>query len=461
MRRATLGLLSLALGCSAPAPAPPEPPPPAPPAALDDGCAGLGPADATPLWLDADGDGWGDDGAPLRACVPPPGTARRAGDCDDRDPARHPGAAERCNTRDDDCDGQVDEADAVDAVPWYSDADGDGWGDATDPVLACQPPPGRAEHGGDCYDGDPARHPEAPERCDGRDDDCDGQVDAPSPIDIGTWLQDADGDGFPGHARATIACQAPAGFVAADLAPDCDDGAPGVHPGAPELCDGVDDDCDGQVDEDDAEDAAPWYADTDGDGQGDPRHSLIACRPPRGYVSSPFDCDDLRADAFLGAVERCNGRDDDCDGQVDEDDAEDARTWYADTDGDGFGDAASPRRACRRPEGFVPQAGDCDDTRAGVNPGAREVCDRLDDDCDGQVDEPDADDAISWYRDADRDGHGDPGQPRDACDQPEGWVSLRGDCDDGDAAIYPGAGDPPDGIDNDCDGAIDEDAPGG
>jgi len=437
----------------------PTPPPPTPAPVFADGCSG-DVAAALPFWADLDGDGWGDEQLPVQACVQPARTARRAGDCDDADATRRPDAAERCNGRDDDCDGQIDEADAVDAVPWYADRDGDGWGDAADAAPGCQAPAARVERPGDCDDTDPARHPTAPEHCDGRDDDCDGTADSPNPLDIGTWLLDADADGFPGHARATIACQAPAGFVPADRAPDCDDESPAVHPGARELCNGVDDDCDGLLDEDDAEDTVPWYPDTDGDGQGDPRRALIACRPPRGYVSSPFDCDDLRADAFLGGTERCNGRDDDCDGTVDEDDAQDAAVWYADTDADGVGDANRPRRACRRPRGFVATAGDCDDGRAAAHPGAREVCNSQDDDCDGLIDEPDADDAITWYRDADRDGHGDPGQPRDACDQPEGWVSLRGDCDDGDRAIFPGAPDPADGIDNDCDGAVDEDDAG-
>jgi hypothetical protein len=463
-----LGLLLL-VACGGSEPVTPTPPPPSappsPPGAYQGyDCEGAG-ADTTMLefWLDADGDGFGDATAAVQACGEPPGHSRQAGDCDDNQATVHPGAPERCNEQDDDCDGGVDEADAVDAVLWLADADGDGYCDPTRTRLSCGAQPGWVREGAevDCDDADMAVHPGAPERCNGLDDDCDGQIDGEDAVDVLTWYRDADADGFGDPSITLLACEAPEGFIPPGADADCDDGQAAVHPAAQELCDGVDNDCDGVVDEDDAFDAVPWYADTDGDRFGDPSLPVIGCTPPVGYVSSPGDCDDLRASTHLGAEEICNGVDDDCDGEVDEDDASDATTYFVDRDGDRFGDPAQPRRACKRPQGHSATGGDCDDSRPSAHPEAVEVCNGHDDDCDGAVDEPDADDAITWYADSDHDGYGDRSQPLDACYQPAGYVSPRGDCDDSDPEIHPDAGEPPDGIDNDCNGVIDDMAEGG
>ncbi len=103
-------------------------------------------------------------------------------------------------------------------------------------------------------------------------------------------------------------------------------------------------------------------------------------------VLYPTDCDDRDAATFPGADETCNGVDDDCDGEADED-AVDVSTFYADTDGDGHGDAADPVEACVAPEGYVETGDDCDDGSAAVSPSAEESCNDTDDDCDGAVDE--------------------------------------------------------------------------
>ena len=145
--------------------------------------------------------------------------------------------------------------------------------------------------------------------------------------------------------------------------------------------------------------------------------------------------------------------DNDCDGAVDESEATDAPTWYSDDDGDGFGDPGQAATACEPPAGHVEDAGDCDDGDPDVHPDAAELCDGVDNDCDGVVDDDDAEDAAIWYADGDGDGYGDVSTTADACMQPVGYVATSGDCDDGDASVHPGASEVAgDGIDQDCDG---------
>ncbi|MFH1465390.1 MAG: putative metal-binding motif-containing protein [Pseudomonadota bacterium] len=238
---------------------------------------------------------------------------------------------------------------------------------------------------------------------------------------------------------------------------DCDDHNDTIHPGADERCDGVDDDCDGAVDEEDAVDAATFCPDRDGDGWGDPATTTRACAPAAGQVVAALalDCDDADAGVFPGADEHCDGVDEDCDGAVDEG-AVNTATFYTDADGDGFGDAAAPVLACAVGAGQSAEAGDCDDADPGVSPASAELCNGLDDDCDGSTDEDDATDAPAWYADGDGDGYGDDADPVYACAAPAGRQATGGDCDDGDPAVHPGAVERCDGVDDDCSGIADE-----
>ncbi|MCB9764026.1 MAG: hypothetical protein H6739_29920 [Alphaproteobacteria bacterium] len=211
---------------------------------------------------------------------------------------------------------------------------------------------------------------------------------------------------------------------------DCDPENADAFPGNDEVCDGVDNDCDGEVDEPDALDALTWYGDSDGDGFGAPDVTTPACEQPEGYVSDNTDCDDGAAEAFPGGAEVCDGLDNDCDGEVDEPDAADAATWYADGDGDGYGDPDTSTPACTQPAGHIADSTDCNDAVAEIFPGADETCNGVDDDCDGEVDEPDALDALTWYEDFDSDGLGDPDVIEIACDQPVGYVENADDCED-------------------------------
>ena len=233
---------------------------------------------------------------------------------------------------------------------------------------------------------------------------------------------------------------------------DCDDSDASVHAGATEICDGIDNDCDGEVDEDVT---GTWYRDADGDGYGDVEAPVEACTQPSGTVTAATDCDDTDDSVNPVAIERCNGVDDDCDGDIDE---ELTSTWYADADGDGFGDADAPLEDCDPPDGYVEDTSDCDDGDIAVNPDADEVCDGIDNDCDGDID-TDATDLQTWYLDADGDGFGDADRATQACEAPSGHVADNTDCDDGNVDVNPDASEVCNRIDDDCDGLTDDDDP--
>jgi hypothetical protein len=188
------------------------------------------------------------------------------------------------------------------------------------------------------------------------------------------WL-DADGDGFGDLASPVHACTQPPD--AAPTPDDCDDGDANVHPGAEEICDDKDSDCDGKGDV-----SALWYPDLDGDGYGDADAGTKACEQPDGMVADGTDCDDGDAGSHPGAVEECDGDDDDCDGR---DDVGAVGTWYADEDGDGYGDDATSTKTCDPDPGWVDVGGDCEPAIDTVHPGAVETCNVYDDDCDGDT----------------------------------------------------------------------------
>jgi hypothetical protein len=412
--------------------------------------------DASTWYADADGDGHGDPLTTDIACTAPSGYLANDTDCDDTSATTYPGADEYCDGVDTDCDGTVDEDDALDVSIWYADSDGDGYGDPLTTDLACTAPSGFGADDTDCDDSTDATFPGAVENCDGVDTDCDGTVDEVDAVDAVTWYGDTDGDGFGDPLSTDHACSAPTGYVGDDT--DCDDTDSGVHPGADEYCDGVDTDCDGVLDEDDAVDTTMWYMDYDGDGYGGTTYTSDVCTAPAGYVSDNTDCDDTNVDVWPGADEACNGIDDDCDASVDEDDSVDSATWYSDGDGDGYGDPSTTTAACEVPSGHVADSADCDDGDGAINPGASEVCDDVDNDCNGLVDDDDSGvtDALTWYLDSDADSYGDAAVAADACDQPGGYVADDTDCDDADADVHPGSEDFYDGIDDDCDGDVDE-----
>ncbi|MBN2799176.1 MAG: putative metal-binding motif-containing protein [Deltaproteobacteria bacterium] len=166
------------------------------------------------------------------------------------------------------------------------------------------------------------------------------------------------------------------------------------------------------------------------------------------------DCDDHAPSVSPDADEVCDGVDNDCDGEVDED-AVDRLLALPDADGDGYGVEAQGVLTCALAVGQTLLGGDCSDDDPDIHPGAWELCDGVDNDCDGHLDPDDAVDAGRWYADTDGDGFGAPGQGVTACQSPARSVGNDLDCDDLAAAVSPSAEAVCDGVDNDCDGAVD------
>jgi hypothetical protein len=365
-------------------------------------------------------------------------------DCDDNALAVNPYAFETCNGVDDDCDGVPDPPGAIDALTYYEDDDDDGFGDATSVARACAPPPGTVTNRQDCDDTDDTRFPGAVEVCDQSDNDCDSYVDEGVQT---VFFADLDHDGFGTPRSSKADCAAPPNHVLD--ASDCDDTDDTEFPGAAEVCDGDDDDCDALVDEGVLD---VFFPDRDGDGHGAPVGPVTGCEAPAGYADDASDCRDDDPLSFAGAAEVCDGRDNDCDGLPDED-ADVERTWYRDADADGWGVDGDTRTGCAAPLGYAALLGDCDDRRAGANPGRDETCDGHDDDCDGDVDEDDAVDARPHYGDVDFDGWGVDTDVGVACATPPGRARFAGDCDDGDPDVHPSAAeDCGAAVDHNCDG---------
>ena len=396
---------------------------------------------------DADGDDWGD-----RAVLLP---VVRGRDCDDDAPAINPGADEGpfggplCSDGlDNDCDSLVDAADPVCAGPLSPcpDADTDGFADcSTDPNcddtgLVC----------GDCNDSSGAIRPGAVEVCDQLDNDCDGAGDEDF---------DADGDGF-------TTCDLPVS--------DCNDGNIAVNPAAAEACgDGVDNDCNA---------ASPDLFDADGDGAvcnadcDDANAALNLVDADSDSVSTcAGDCNDANAAVRPGLPETCNdGVDNDCNA---------ATSDVFDGDSDGAlctvdCDDQNPllNLADADTDTFTTCAGDCDDQNALVHPGAIELCDQIDNNCDGTRDDtfdvdgdgyttcslpvPDCNDGNALVSpgapEVCDDGADNDCNPAttDVRDADGDGVACTLDCNDADPASYPGATEACDGDDNDCDGTV-------
>ena len=169
--------------------------------------------------------------------------------------------------------------------------------------------------------------------------------------------------------------------------------------------------------------------------------------------TAPNTADDTGCSSIFDIPDGCNGLDDDCDGLVDENPE---LSWYADNDGDGYGDGEL-QWGCEVPGLSSSVDGDCDDEEPRAHPGADEVCDGIDNDCNGSVDPDDSVDVPTWYPDLDQDGHGVDSNPKVQCEAPPKSSLLNDDCDDAEATISPS--DPEicfNDLDDDCNGTVDE-----
>lgn len=243
-----------------------------------------------------------------------------------------------------------------------------------------------------------------------------------------------------------------------DITVDCDDENPSVYPNAAEICDGLDNNCDGQMDEGFV--INTFYADADGDGFGDANTPLNTCLTdaPLGFVTNSLDCADNDTTVYFGAPELCDGLDNDCNGQAD--DGLTFTIYYEDIDGDGYGTSTSKAPFCtpEPPGGFVANGLDCDDNDPTINPDAVEICDEIDNNCDGLIDEELP--SVSYFVDADGDGFGNPTDTLSTCTGiiPVGFVGNALDCDDTNPLVNPDGSEAggPDGVDNDCNGLVDD-----
>ncbi len=389
-------------------------------------------------------------------------------DCDDTNPMIRPGAVELCDTVDQNCNGRLDDvtprscfSDPQGMIPPPTTYTGTCPGATCMPKGVCATGTQSCTMAGDWGQCTGVTLPRA-EQCDGRDDDCDGTVDNGSfDVDMDRYVSCA----LCGNRMA------PDGGVGCD----CNDMNAMINPAAPEICDGIDNNCDTIID---GTDTACYSGPPVTRGQGTCADGLQTCVNGMGQGACrnerlPTPLADGGAPTFVpdgGANDPealCDGRDEDCDGIVDDgfdldgdgvtvcqNDCDDADPFnrpggreLCDCKDNNCNSTIDDSNACRGApcfdfdgDGFTNCQGDCnDDPNAGgrlVGPTRSEqVGDSLDNDCDGQIDE---------NTDEDGDGFATGGP-----------ANMR-DCNDKIADVNPGAVERCDGFDNNCDGTVDE-----
>ena len=304
-------------------------------------------------------------------------------------------SAEVCDGKDNDCDGDMPD-DEVD-----SDEDG---------VFPCE---------GDCNDEDDSIYPNAPEQCDSIDSDCD--------LSLADEHPDFDSDDQPDCVDDDDDN---------DLDPDdtdCADLNPDIHKDAVEQCDDVDSNCDN-----DLVDGFPNY---DADSEPD----CIDLDDDNDLDPDDTDCDDANEDIYTGAVENCDAIDSDCDGSLadefdNHDDDDDPDCIDEDDDND-----------------LTPDGSDCAPLDPAIHPGADEVCDGIDNNCNGIIDDPGQGGCDTYYLDADDDGWGTDAS-QCLCEAGGDYTATKtGDCNDDNGNIHPDAAEAcNNAVDENCNGQVSE-----
>ncbi len=368
----------------------------------DDDCNGK-----TDEGCDDDKDGFCDAamgyGPGTKAC------AKGAGDCDDKDAGRNPTAKESCNSADDNCNGLTDSDDPLLPLhdPQKCEQQKGVCAGALKGAALCQGGQWQACTATDYQKANP--YYAKGEVCDDKDNDCNGQGD--------DGCND-DGDGYCDAAMATI------GFplTCSKGGGDCSDADSSIGPGLAESCDGKDQGCNGVTDE---------GCDDDKDGQCD--DSMAYQGTPTVCPKGSGDCDDQNAKRFKGALETCNGYDDNCVAGADETFPE-------------LGISCSDGKGICKASGTYTCSADGSQAVCSVAAGKpqQEICDNLDNDCNGSTDEG---------CDDDKDGYCDSAMA--TAGKPTACPKGAGDCDDAALKVYPGAKEVCDGLDNDCDAKTD------
>lgn len=229
------------------------------------------------------------------------------------------------------------------------------------------------------------------EVCDTDDNDCDGQTDEDGALGCKVFYPDQDNDGA-GLGQGYCVCSHP-GPGHATSGGDCNDAISSIGPGAKEICNDIDDNCNGNTDEPGASGCTVFYLDKDADSFGDPNDAACLCKGNKtpDYVDIAGDCDDQSDKIKPGVPELCDGKDNNCDGKTDEENAQGCSLHYLDIDKDGYGPTDTGVCLCKADAIYASnKPGDCDDNDLSVNPSKGEACNNKDDDCNGSTDDGDA-----------------------------------------------------------------------
>ena len=408
---------------------------------LDNNCDGsVDEGLTTTFYYDEDHDGYGTSSKTIQACSVPVNYSDNPNDCNDSNPNVHPDATESCNGIDDNCNGVIDEENAEGCTMYYYDGDSDTYGTSDNKCLCSGEGNYTATVSGDCNDSNANIHPNATEICNGIDDDCD-----PSTSD-GSGVQ------APLNSNQNGVCQNSVEYCSGGVWVDNYSNVPDYE--SEEItCDGLDNNCDGSVDEGLT---TIFYYDEDHDGYGTSSKTIQACSVPVNYSDNPNDCNDSNPNVHPDATESCNGIDDNCNGVIDEENADGCTIYYYDGDSDTYGTSNNKCLCSEEGNYTATVSGDCNDSDSDVNPGANEMCDGIDDNCNGVIDEENAEGCTIYYYDGDQDTFGID-KTKCLCEERDLYTALDStDCNDSNSDVNPDAEEVCNGIDDNCNGEVDE-----